>query len=459
MLNIYELTSQYLNTDYLYGKSFRKAFLGFMGINPNARLYPLTELELMSFCLGTISSRELYSIGFPYKYDPDDEYVLQRLLSRKKKEGYFEIYQRSEKDNGICKYYGLTEKGYEKVEKYLISKGIANKYPLRRTCFHEYALGMALLSLIKSGMEFQFETEQQNSIAGAFMPNGKGNGYIISDAILKFDNGKTFYVEQDMGTEGIGVLVNKIAKYRESDKDIIFSFHKATNGKMPKTSHVMKIAELSNEYETVNDVVTAIRKRKMRNSTELRDTMNALSAVSGTNVLAEMINYATANKNKVKELYRAAEIINYADVRGINLYRAFYNSDHVSMAKNGMNIYFVSSEYMSTSSAFYSYRERMKIVEDIVGRENILCFKDKGVYKYGVRFQTCAHMTNGAYVFMEHSDNVGGIIRMVEAAYDLCKSNDKLIITVKSSNIEYKIRKMLETRKIKYKDNIILHYV
>ena len=54
MLNIYELTSQYLNTDYLYGKSFRKAFLGFMGINPNARLYPLTELELMSFCLGTI---------------------------------------------------------------------------------------------------------------------------------------------------------------------------------------------------------------------------------------------------------------------------------------------------------------------------------------------------------------------------------------------------------------------
>lgn len=103
--------------------------------------------------------------------------------------------------------------------------------------------------------------------------------------------------------------------------------------------------------------------------------MNALSAVSGTNVLAEMISYATSNKNKVKELYRAAEIINYADVRGINLYRAFYNSDHVSMAKSGMNIYFVSSEYMSTSSAFYSYRERMKIVEDIVGRKTFFALR------------------------------------------------------------------------------------
>lgn len=155
-------------------------------------------------------------------------------ISRMEKAGYIKSVDFTVRDMGAKKAYYLTEKGRNRLLPFLPEKLalVDNKY--RRTggvvAMHDYAIGYSILQLILAGNPFTYNKEVFYGQNGYSRKERLG---LSIDVMVQMQIGKQysiFYIEQDMGTENVGVLCKKLEAYytlglyREQGA-LVFSIH------------------------------------------------------------------------------------------------------------------------------------------------------------------------------------------------------------------------------------------
>lgn len=158
--------------------------------------------------------------------------------------------------------YYITKLGKEQLEGSIGVEICDDKRKTKRkiwSSLHDYANGLAFMGIIASGKGFTWEREKvinfNNNWSLTAAETNKKYSHRI-DAVIGC-KGKTIYYEQDMGTETIGVLNDKIYDYRvveafdnsEFDTNmLVIGFHKAV--KMDYKAGICPIETL-NEYKCI----------------------------------------------------------------------------------------------------------------------------------------------------------------------------------------------------------------
>lgn len=93
--------------------------------------------------------------------------------------------------------------------------GASNKFRKTngRVPMHDYGIGMSLLQFMVNGSSFSYKKE----VSYSTFVQRKEKGSLCVDIVVNMKNSnETFYVEQDMGTEGISVLCGKLYAYEKN---------------------------------------------------------------------------------------------------------------------------------------------------------------------------------------------------------------------------------------------------
>jgi len=142
---------------------------------------------------------------------------ISRLI---KKEQLKKVPIASSSDKELSSIYYLTKAGYN-----FLAKPLANCSPyrskngqrLKETALHDFGVGAAYLSFIRSPFEVEPVYEMANMFEKASAPVGKHlRKSLRPDAILNYHSNETFgkiYVEHDTGHESVSRMIDKLNLY------------------------------------------------------------------------------------------------------------------------------------------------------------------------------------------------------------------------------------------------------
>lgn len=164
-------------------------------------------LLVLAYIAQYITSEELSAIFGKEMGNKRVKQCINRLVLRKllKSEKF------TRPDGHSKSAYCLTKRGIETVST-LLPSSILQPVKVRRSGGyvpgHDYGCGMSLLSILSMGKAFNYRREY--TIGGIY----KKKHSLCIDALVNIGK-DILYVEQDMGTEAIRTLLNKIAAYNE----------------------------------------------------------------------------------------------------------------------------------------------------------------------------------------------------------------------------------------------------
>ena len=213
-------------------------------------------LCLMYYC-NLISVESIYR----YIYPSESISTVKLFLTRLKNSGLTKSISLSSVDNNTRKVYALTKKGYEYSLSFLrvLSESDFKEFSLTPKTIHDYSAGLntlALVNLKNSHIDYLSEYTFKNDIV---LDKKETNNIVRPDVTCRFSDITErnyfgyIFVEQDMGTEGIQILLDKILSYlfsgilvRNNMNALVFSFR--VNGNLSakkKKSAVRDIKSLS----------------------------------------------------------------------------------------------------------------------------------------------------------------------------------------------------------------------
>lgn len=395
--------------DFICREEFSKRIYKMVGYKgSDEELLNIRKVELLSLIFGPISTREIKMMDWPQL---PDENACARLLSRECFAGRFDRFHLPNYDGDVRHIYTLTKAGKKDLG-LLIKSRLVKKHPVRTLRHHDYVLGYSLFLLFIRGFDISFKFERLVNSTNDDSINYKDA--LRADALLTL-NGKKYYVEQDMNTEPVNVLRDKLVKYDASEIPVILSFHTALT--IPKCcySDMCKAADSSIKYESLSEKHQKLRDVYLALS-DKKDYTDALDVLSKNSKLAlRCINH--------KSLYE----LTLSKIK--TLFKYIINDDSLLDAcTNRMEVYAIASELIYTCSAFISKGTDKFYFEKLRNLYSDTFVYGQGVYAYGVRFNECMKYSDHTVYVLFPEDNLSDLLRIYATASKIKSSCDRYVI-------------------------------
>lgn len=216
-------------------------------------------------------------------------------------------------DMGSDKGYVLTPSGADTLLS-LLPYGSFEKQKMRRSGGkvpgHDYGIGLSLLKCMLLGVPFEYQKEVCFTY-GAH----KAKGTLCTDAVIDYKGSSPFrvFLEQDMGTESMQVLINKIADYHtlsltRSPNLLVISSHALIDdsrypayalGSLRDILSIMdrgQISTLAELYEKEGESLTANRLLTLKALLVKTGCAYAIDGVTKKRIFADRVNHASIIK-------------------------------------------------------------------------------------------------------------------------------------------------------------------
>ncbi len=430
---------QYINScihDTVDAKEIEKLIYNMLGIKKDEP-YNVVKLEMLALLFGSISSTLAKDLNWPYigSIDPDE---VNRAFAREVAKGKMESYKLTNEDNKLRKVFGLTQKGFDNVIKHL---GISSeKLTLRKTCFHEYALALGLITLLKKGYNFSFTAEALINNTLSYGKESRKNlkQSVRTDAILNFKE-KTYYIEQDMGTEKLSKLGYKIRMYNDPKKVIIFTFHKAVNCNNFSYNDIVGLRKYENEYATPTLLFQEGKIKRQE-----KELLDVYLSFNNKNSFDDFEKFMARNAAKYIEISRMKKLYDFTFTRFKGLYDYICdNEEEKNLCIQGAHLYCQPSIMLSDSIAFrkFGFKGFSSNLFKVVLKDTISY--SRFINAHGVVFDEYVKREHGKGFIEYPEEDVGALIRIKQAYKSIMNSNDKLIVYINTQEFGNYLAQML----------------
>lgn len=366
------------------------------------------NVEMFSLVFGPISTTEIREANWPAM--PDEE-AAARLFSRECAIWHFEKARLPKPDGKVHIIYTATKDSRDIIYRMTKSE-LTSERPLSSLRPHDYVLGYSFFNMILHGYDIDFKKEVLiDGFNAGIGTNFKDS--VRADALLSYD-GKEYYIEQDMGTETTDILMNKIKKYGDTDKPIIFSFHT----RVPKFLY---------KY---NDVCLAADKNADTNNLDkkpkkLRDIYNALSEKKD---YSDALDILTKDKFLINKCVRYCALYQFKVKKSITLFKYILTDDEVlKLCMNGTEVYAASSELLYTCRAFEKSGTSQDYYNKLRNFYNDTFVYKRNEYAAGAKFNECLKFKDFTTYIMFPEDNVSDMVKIYKT-FDEINENDRYVV-------------------------------
>lgn len=188
---------------------------------------------LLAYVCYPLSMPELASMLGKYFATTTNRSKLTRFAAR----GNLKSYDYGTSDMGAKSAFYLSQKKGEELLSQIPQFFSSARNPFRKTAgkvpVHDYATGMSLLQIMLLERPFTYQKEVGFTPSSTYK---KSKNSLCVDAVVSFQDGEmeTYYIEQDMGTEPIYTLCNKLSCYEKyglarKKGALLFSSHSIQN--------------------------------------------------------------------------------------------------------------------------------------------------------------------------------------------------------------------------------------